>query len=205
MQGITNLESEISENQLMLLDFDKDIKRRIKNDDFSVDGDLPGPVKWADMLEDDEDFREEFDIIYQDKYIPEADDVFTPEIMDDTYMNMEFALPQDTEGPDFARVTKRLKDANGLTIVTSNDNTILDTRVYEVKYVDGHKASLTANVIAQNMFSQVDDKGNIHVFFDKIINHRHTMLALKQADTFIFTSIGNRRRRETTKGWDMLI
>ena len=60
-------------------------------------------------------------------------------------MNMEVALPRDTELPDFDRVTKRLKDENGLQIVTANENPILDTRVYEVKYVDGHKASLTAN------------------------------------------------------------
>ena len=79
---------------------------------------VPDPVKWADMLEDDGEIREEFDQIYQDKDIPEADDVFTPETMDDTYMNMEVALPRDTEGPDFARVTKRLKDANGLLIGT---------------------------------------------------------------------------------------
>ena len=125
--------------------------------------------------------------------------------MDDNYMNMEVALPRDTEGPDFARVTKRLKDANGLIIVTSNDNPILDTRVYEVEYVDGHKASLTANAITQNMFAQVDDEGNRHAFFDEIIDHRCTALAHKQADAFIVTSSGNRRRRETTKGWDMLI
>ena len=104
----------------MFVDFDEEIKRRIKNDDFPVDGDLPDPVKWEDMLEYDDDSREEFDRIYQDKDIPEADDVFTPEIMDDTYMNMEVALPQVTEVPDFARVTKRLKDANGLPIVTAN-------------------------------------------------------------------------------------
>ena len=104
----------------MFLEFDEEIKRRIKNDDFPVDGDLPNPVKWADMLEEDEDLREKFYRIYQDKDIPEADDVFTPEIMYDTYMNMEVALPQYTEGPYFACVTKRLKDANGLTIVTAN-------------------------------------------------------------------------------------
>ena len=66
MQRITNTESAISEKQLMFSEFDKVIKRRIKDDDFLVDGDLPPPVKWVDMLEDDEDFREEFDIIYQD-------------------------------------------------------------------------------------------------------------------------------------------
>ena len=109
-------------------------------------------------------------------------------------MNMEDTLPRDTEGPEFSRVTKRLKDANGLPIGTANANPILDTRMYDVEYIDGHKASLTANAITQNMFAQVDDKGNIHVLFEEIIDHRHTALALKQADAFIVTSIGNRRR-----------
>ena len=34
---------------------------------------------------------------------------------------------------------------------------ILDTRFYEVEYLDGHKASLAANNIAENIFSQVDE------------------------------------------------
>ena len=118
--------------------------------------------------------------------------MFTPEIMDDTYMNIEVALSRDTEGPEFSRVTKRVKDANGLPIVTSNENLILDTRMYEVKYIDGHKASLTANTIAKNMFSQVNNEGNIHVLFNKMIDHRSTVLALKQDDAFIVASSGNR-------------
>ena len=116
--------------------------------------------------------------------------MFTPEIMDNTYMNMEVALPRDTEGPDFSRVTKSLKDANGLPIGIANENPILDTRMYEVEYVDGHKASLTEKSIAQNMSAQVNDKGNKPVLFDKIIDNHCTALALKQADTFIFTSSG---------------
>ena len=72
--------------------------------------------------------------------------------------------------------------------------------MYEVEYVDGHEASLTANSIAQKMFAQVDDEGKRHLLFDEIIDHRFTALALKQADTLIVTSSGNRRRRETTKG-----
>ena len=125
--------------------------------------------------------------------------------MDYTYMNMKVALPQDTEGPDFSCVTKRLKDTNGLPIGTANKNRILGTIVYEVEYVDGHKASLTANAIAKDMFAQVDDEENIHDLFDEIINYRHNALALKQADAFIATSSDNWQRLETTKGWDMLI
>ena len=77
--------------------------------------------------------------------------------------------------------------------------------MYEVKYVDGHKASLTVNAITQKMFAQVNDEEIIHVLFDETIDHLRTVLALKQADAFIATSSGNRRRQETTKGWDMLI
>ena len=58
--------------------------------------------------------------------------MFTPETMEDTYMNMEVALPRNNGGPDFARFTKRLKGANGLPIGTANKNPISDTRVYEV-------------------------------------------------------------------------
>ena len=82
-----------------------------------------------------------------------ADDTFTPDLMDDTYRNMEVALPRDSEGPEFARAKKRLRDANRLLIGTANDNPILDTRMYEVEYADDHKASMAENAIAQNMFS----------------------------------------------------
>jgi len=43
---------------------------------------------------------------------------------------MEVALSRDCDGPEFARVTKRLRDANGIPIGT-NDNPILDMRMYE--------------------------------------------------------------------------
>ena len=73
---------------------------------------------------------------------------FDPDMYADTYVNMELAIPRDGEGPEFARVTKRLRDANGLPIGVANNNPILDTRMYEVEYPDGHTASLAANVIA---------------------------------------------------------
>jgi len=90
----------------------------------------------------------------------EADNNFTPEIFDDTYLNMELALPNGAGAePAFTRVTKRLRDANGLPIGTAHDNPILDSRMYEVEYQDSHKAAMAANAIAQNLFAQVDAEG----------------------------------------------
>ena len=116
-------------------------------------------------MDHDENFAEEFGKIINNEDIPEADATFTPEVLDDTYLNMELVLPRDEPGPEFARVTKRLRDHNGFPIGTANQNSILDSRMYEVEYQDGHKASLSANTSAQNMFAQVDEEGNRHILF----------------------------------------
>jgi hypothetical protein len=71
--------------------------------------------------------------------------------------------------------------------------------MYEVEYPDGHKASLAANAIAENMFAQVDDEGNQHVLFEEIVDHRTDGSEVKQQDAFILTRSGTKRRKETTK------
>ena len=85
---------------------------------------------------------------------------------------MEIALPRDSDGPEYTKVTKRLRDANGIPIGTTNNNPILDTRLYQVESLDDHQASLTTNTIAGNIFSQVDEEDNVYVLLDTIINHR---------------------------------
>ena len=87
----------------------------------------------------------------------------------------------------------------------ANDNPILDSRMYEVEYQDGTKASLVANYIAKNMFSQVDQEGNCHVLLDEIIDYRVKGQEVKQQDAFIITRSGTKRRCETTIGWQLLV
>ena len=77
-------------------------------------GDKPDPESWADLITDDEDFREEFICLYDNMEIKEADD-YIPEVLEDTYLNMELALLRDGEGPEFAKVKRQLLDANGIT------------------------------------------------------------------------------------------
>ena len=185
---------------------DNEVHRCINGNENAprYNGKKPNPESWSDMLDSDEDFRAEFDQVFNSKDIPEADD-FTPEVMNDTYLNMELALPRDSGGPTFAKVTKRLRDANGIPIGTANDNPLLDTRIYEVEFMDGHSAALSANAIAQNMFAQVDSKGNCHVLFDAIIDHRTDGSNLKQQEAFITSKNGGKKRKPTTKGWEVLV
>ena len=95
-----------------------------------------------------------------------------------------------------------MKDANGLPIGTANDNPILDTRVYEVEYLDGHRTALAANAIAANMFAQIDDDGNRFVMLDSIINHCTDGTEIQPENAFIISGKGGKRRKMTTQGWE---
>ena len=86
-------------------------------------------------------------------------------------MDISLVHPRDEEGPNFSRVTKHLQNASIIPIGRHHDSPMLYTIVYEVEYLDVHKASLAVNNIAENQFLQVDEEGNIFVLFDEIVDH----------------------------------
>ena len=145
-------------------------------------------------------------MVFNNKDISKVDN-YTQELLEDTYINMELAIPKGQSGssPEFARVAKILRDANGMPIGTINSSHLLDTRIYKVEYTDGYKAYLTANSIAMNMFAQVDDEGNMHDLFDSIVSHRNDGSNIKKKDSIIKSKNGGRRREKATKGWEMLV
>lgn len=206
VQRVTTLEAQTDEIKRTFEEFDAEIKRRLNDNEFPTHGDKASPKDWAEYVGYDKDFTDEFEFVVDNEDIPEAETEFSPDVFDDSYLNMELALPRGDAGePQFAKVTKRLRDANGLPIGTANDNPIMDTRMYEVEYLDGYKASLTANAIALNLFAQVDEEGNRHVLMDEICDHRVDGTEVKQQDAFLMTSSGNKRRKQTTKGWELLV
>ena len=77
--------------------------------------------------------------------------------------------------------------------------------MYEVEYGDGHKVAMAANAIKSNLFAQVDQDRQRFVLFDEIIDWRTDGSQIKSEDAFIHISNGNKRRRETTKGWEVYI
>ena len=86
-------------------------------------------------------------------------------------MHTELAFDCGDDSPSFDKSTKIIRDAQGLPTGTANDNPILDTRMYKVEYLDGFTTSMDANSIVENMFAQVDEKGNCRVLFDEIVEH----------------------------------
>jgi hypothetical protein len=100
--------------------------------------------------------------------MPDIDDF--PGDAYDNYINAQVMLPRgDTY--EQATVIRRKRDNDGYLIGHKNENPILDTRVYEVSFTDGHVGEYTTNVIAKNIFSTVDDQGHDILLFHDIVDH----------------------------------
>ena len=195
VQRVTNLKMQEGVNKSQAQAFDQAIRERINDSaHYIIDDGKNKPKEWAmHLLDTDDDFQDEFNNVISHPEVEEADESSTPEVMGDTYVNRELALPQgDTLEPRYTRVTKRLRDANGIPIGTAHDNPILDTRMYEVKFMDGGKSSLSANYIAENLFTQIDDDGNHQVLLNEIIDHHTTGCQVMQQDAFIMAKNGVR-------------
>ena len=204
VQRMTELEKQTDANKERMQEFSEKIANKFKESHLLSGKDRPSLEDWEDLLEDDEDFAAEFNRLFDNEDVPEADDKFDPDSYDH-YLNMEITVDQGGEHPQLARVTKRLRDHNGNPVGTANDNPILDTRMYEVEFIDGHKQAMAANVIAENLFALVDEEGHRHLILDSIVDHRKNDAAVIKEDAFVVSSNGIKRRRETTKGWEMLV
>jgi hypothetical protein len=87
----------------------------------------------------------------------------------------------------------------------SHDNYLLDTRRYEVEFDDGTIDEYYANVIAENLFSQVDLEGNQYMLMKEISDHRKDKTAVPISDGMITMKNGRMFRKKTTKGWQVLV
>ena len=131
VQRVTELEKQTDVVKDKMQAYSSKIADKFKEGRLSTDGDKPDLVEWADLLEEDAEFAEEFNRLYDNTDVAEADNQFDPDSFDH-YLNMELNIDRGGDCPQFAKVTKRLKDAHGNPIGTANDNPILDTRMYEV-------------------------------------------------------------------------
>ena len=67
--------------------FDAKIQQRIKADNCGYKGYKPSPQDWADILEQDTNFSEEFKSVYNNYDITQEDG-FKPEVIEETCVAM---------------------------------------------------------------------------------------------------------------------
>jgi hypothetical protein len=207
VQRVTNLELATAEVKERIKDYSNQINELLKDDNHVIQGNENEMQlqDWDGYTEDGGDeFAEEHGQLVSDPEVPEADADFTPDTIGDRYLNKEIAVVDGEGQVQYGKVTKRLRDAEGRPIGMAADNPLLDTRAYTVEFPDGREESLTANLISQSLYSQIDEEGNKHLLLDDIIDHKRNENAIDKSDAFVTMKNGVQRRKETTQGWSLL-
>ena len=194
VQAVTQDEMRDPKYHELLTNFDEKIKARFDIKDLR--NNLDDVPAWS-LLDDDLAAT-----VVDDPLIMEADDADVQ-----TFDKLVGAGVSIVRGGERMRgvVKSRMKDEYGGLKGRTNPNPLLDTSEYYVEFEDGSSDSYTANIIAESIFSQVDDEGKEHLLVEELIDHRKTDAALSRQDCWITSKNGDKKMRRTTKGWMFLI
>ena len=72
-----------------------------------------------------------------------------------------------------------------------NHNAMHDKYLYEVEYPDGTTEQPEANIIAENVMSQVDSEGHHYQVPTEVTNHKNDDSAISKVDGFTKSISGN--------------
>ena len=146
-----------------LEEYDQKVNSKLSDPNHSPE-ELPNPPD--ELFEWDEDVN--ITPMEPEKQTDEADDYTLEEL--DEYLTAEVLLPHGGENVR-AKVIQRAKDADGIPIGKRHPNPILDTRSYEVEFPDGSTEVFNTNMIAEHLYSQVDDEGRSYQVIKEIVGH----------------------------------
>ena len=160
-----------------------------------------------DINGESQEFIDEYNRVIDNSIVPHAEDEVADVVAnEESYLNMELGIKQDGESELIhATVKRRAVDVEGRPIGTYNENPLLDSRVYEIEYVDGSLDNMSANIIAENLLSQVDEEGNRQMMIDEIIDHRVDATAIPITNGSYTTKNGLTRKKRTTRGWELCV
>ena len=104
------------------------------------------------------------------------------------------------------KVIQRTIGPDGQVTGTYDNNPFLNSIIYDVEFPVGQVKEYAANIIAENMLTQVDSDGMSTTLMEAIVDHRwDDKKELQHHNKYVHTKNGRRHLRKTTKGWELLI
>ena len=123
----------------------------------------------------------------------------------DQLLNAEIMV-QAEEGQVSGKVIKQVFGPDGKVAGKHDDNPYLKSIMYEVELADGRIKEYGANIIAENMLTQVNSDGFSLSLMEGMFDYKHDdSVAIPKTDRYITTARGQRRLHKTTAGWKLLV
>ena len=123
----------------------------------------------------------------------------------DRYISARVMLPSG-DSMTKATVIGQKRDTQGPLICNTHPNPILDAGLYEVRFNDGKTAAYSTNIIAENIYEQVevDNEGQNWAMMDEIVDHCKTNDVIRHEEQY-FKKNGKKCAKWTTKEWFLCI
>ena len=77
--------------------------------------------------------------------------------------------------------------------------------MYDVEFPDSKNRQYSANIIAENIYSQVNAEGHSRSLMESIVDYKKDGNILPMEDKYALTRSSQRRMRKTTVGWKILV
>ena len=122
-------------------------------------------------------FFGEYTSMIEGKYLKNAYEVLCYDDKEYDFFGIGLRIRHNDEASaEYSTVNRRsvVKDVQKL--CTANNNSLLNTRQYEVHYAGDEIESITDNMIAENLLDQVDKEGNIKMMMRKIIDRESVIM-----------------------------
>ena len=101
-------------------------------------------------------------------------------------------------------VVRRSLGPDGKVVGSFNHNKMLDSRIYDIMFMDGTVQQLSAKIIDLSMYEHVDSEGFTTKILDQVQRHRKTDETIDKSNGYVKDSKGKISRGITTKGYDLL-
>ena len=207
VQHVTYLEQQTDEFKIRMNDYTKGLEAKLKAKSAQLDLKPEENVNVFDLNKEDQLFIDEYNRVIDNKLIKHEDEISPYEDLEsDKYLHATLGLRRHggTE-IEYGRVKRRAVDLEGKPIGVSNKNPLLDSRLYEIEFGDGEVDTMTANIIAENLFCQIDDEGKKHLMIEEIIDHRVDNTAIPLGKGTYKSKYGATFEKRTTRGWEICV
>jgi hypothetical protein len=205
VQHVLESEMETPDVQNLVKSYNEQLSRILGDNDvvLDMDGfhafineDEPDPFQ---EVAEETDVTPDIDAVVDNTDAERAADTYH------SYVGAEVILPDATGNRRMARVLRRVQgnvNNDNQSVIT---NPLLDTSVFEVQFPDGTVDRLNANVIAENLLSQVDEQGRQFQVLSEIVEHQKDGTAILPVDGYVWSKYGNKHPKKTTRGWKLLV
>jgi hypothetical protein len=193
-------------------EFNRRLDESLDDANFEVEGEGEFDSMYLDDVEDDTHIGVTHGEEQNTPSLEDYGDMHTEEWPDDDdeeavdkYLNAELIMNLGTNDERRGRVTKRTRGPDGETIGRAHANPLFDTREYEIEFTNGMHEKYQANIIAENMYAQVDNEGFQYLMLKEITDHKKDASAILISEGSVRSGNGQMKPKVTTRGWFLLV